>query len=273
MSAVLDGSLPSAIPVTPAATPEPVAPAPETTAVTESEIKEPVAPKTYSEDEVKALRDADAAKIRNKLERKYERQRVEAETRSRIEAEHRKAPEPQGKPSPDQYTDYAQYLEALADFKAEQKFNQLKQADVEKDSKARAQSESARTAERQNDMIEAGETKYADFEEVVKSDKTQYSQAAFLAMLESDQAHDIAYHLAKNQDEAKRIAALPAYAQAKEIGKLEDKLAAKKPVKASNAPEPIKPVGGGSSPTFDPKTASVDDVAAMFKKAGSWRFR
>ena len=268
MSEVVDGA---PAPVVPAPITE--APAPEAKAAPEAEAPPP-APKTYTEDEVKALRDAEAAKIRNKYERKMERQRIEAETRAKVAAEQQQKPDsPAGKPTPDQFNDYAQYLEALAEFKAGEILTRRETEKANKETQERQQSDRARTSERQTEMIEAGEAKYADFEDVVKSDKTQYSQAAFLAMLESDLSHDIAYHLAKNQDEAKRIAALPAYAQAKEIGKLEDKLSAKPTKKPSNAPEPIKPVGGGNTPHFDPKTASIEDLKTQFKAGGSHRFR
>jgi hypothetical protein len=88
-------------------------------------------------------------------------------------------------------------------------------------------------------------------------------------MIESDQSADIVYHLAKNPEEAKRIAALPAYAQAKEIGKLEDRLSAKKPIKVSNAPEPIKPVDGGKNFTKKLEDMTIDEMIEHDRKRGA----
>lgn len=68
------------------------------------------------------------------------------------------------------------------------------------------------------------------------------------AIIDSDLGADLIVHLSSNPDEAKRIAELPNARQAAEIGKLEDKLATKA-VKTSVAPEPIKPISGGGSPT------------------------
>jgi len=182
----------------------------------------------------------------NKLERKLEKQRIESETRAKVLAEVRQPEEVTSKPIPEQYGDYADYLEALADYKAEEKFNALTQRQKDAERQSQYQSEVERQNERKADMIQNGERKYDDFEEVVGSAKVSLSEPAFLSILEADNSADIVYHLAKNPAEAERIAALSPYAQAKEIGKLEDKLT-NKPVKLSNAPTPTSPVKSASS--------------------------
>jgi hypothetical protein len=60
----------------------------------------------------------------------------------------------------------------------------------------------------------------------------------------------VAYYLGSNPKEAERIARLPAILQAKEIGKIESKLASSPPVKKSTAaPQPISPVTARSTAT------------------------
>lgn len=182
-----------------------------------------------------------------KLERKLEKQRIQQETREKVLAEVQQKPEEvAGKPTPDQYETYEQYLEALADYKAEEKYAALMQKQKEAEWQSKYQSEIERQNERKSEMIQTGERKYEDFEEVVANAKAEVSEPAFLAILEAENAADIVYHLAKNPAEAERISALAPYAQAKEIGKLEDKLTGK-PVKLSNAPPPINPAKGVSS--------------------------
>jgi len=56
----------------------------ETPSVADEKKEEAAASKTFTEDEVKAQLDAEAAKIRNKYERKMERLRIESETRTKI---------------------------------------------------------------------------------------------------------------------------------------------------------------------------------------------
>lgn len=230
--------------------------------ITETPSEEQAA-KTFTQAELDEI----VQKRINKLERKMERQRIEAETRAKVLQEVAAKPEVvQGKPDVSQYTDYADYLEALADWKAEQKFSSLEQARAQKAAQEKQQSEASRVSERQTELVEEGERKYDDFEDVVKSDKHNYSQAAFLAILESDNKADIVYHLAKHPEEADKIAALPAFAQAKEIGKLEDRLLAKPPKRASSAPEPVKPIGSRSASEKDPSDMTDKEFAAWRKR-------
>ena len=253
--------------VQPQATEENVAPTSTETPSGEVENKEAVAPKTYTEEEVQALKDAEAAKIRNKYERKMERQRIEAETRAKVLQEVQQKPsEGDAKPKAEDYQDYGQYLEDLAEYKAREIVRSEKEAAQQEEARKSQMTAAQRQQERQSALLEAGESKYDDFEDVIKADMNQYSQAAFLSMLESDIGAELLYYLGTNPEEGKRIAALPAYAQAKEIGKLEDKLASKPKPKPSNAPDPIKPLGGGSSPTVDLKNASMDEYIELRKK-------
>ena len=229
----------------------------------------PAADKEVEKTFTQAELDAIVQKRVTKLERKLERQQIEAETRTRVMQEVQVKPDVASKPKIEDYTDYNDYNEALTDWKVDQKLADIENRKAQENERKNNQSEAERTKERQNDLIEAGERKYDDFEDVVKSDKQTYSRAAYLSILESDMSADIVYHLAKNQDEAKRIADLPAYAQAKEIGKLEDRLAEKKPVKASSAPKPIEPIGGSSANTKSVEDMSVAEYTAMRAKQGA----
>jgi hypothetical protein len=76
----------------------------------------------------------------------------------------------------------------------------------------------------------------------------------------SDIGPDLAYWLGTNPKEADRIARLPPLMQAREIGKIEVKLADNPPVKkTTSAPTPISPVtarssGSPSHDTTDPRS-------------------
>ena len=75
----------------------------------------------------------------------------------------------------------------------------------------------------------------------------------------SDIGPDVAYYLGSNPKEADRISKLPPYLQAKELGKIEVKLADSPPVKkTSSAPAPIAPVTarglGKAVDTTDPRS-------------------
>jgi len=100
------------------------------------------------------------------------------------------------------------------------------------------------------DLIENGNAKYDDFEQVVTDPRSpisvDMSQALFL--MEPDIQSEVAYFLGKNPKETLRIANLSPQRQYAELGRIEAKFASKTaPKRASNAPAPIKPVGGKST--------------------------
>ena len=205
-----------------------------------------------------------------KLERKAEKQRIEAETRAKVMQEVREAAKPiSTKPSPEDFTDYSEYQEALTDWKVDEKLKSIELQKEQEKVRASQQSEAERIREREAHLIEAGERKYDDFEDVVRSNTQDYSKAAYLSILESDISAEIMYHLAKNQDEAKRIAGMPAFAQAKEIGKLEDKLSAKQPIKPSNAPSPISPIEGKGNLTKKLEDMTYEEMLEHDRKRGA----
>jgi hypothetical protein len=70
----------------------------------------------------------------------------------------------------------------------------------------------------------------------------------------SDVGPELAYYLGSNPKEADRISRMTPFGQAKEIGKIEAKLADNPPVKrTTSAPAPISPVTARStgSPAYD----------------------
>lgn len=139
---------------------------------------------------------------------------------------------------------------------------------------AREQERQAKQAKEAFDkrMSDAAE-KHDDFYEVVIEGAEQNlwpcTTDMNAAIMESDIAGEIAYHLATNPDEARRIAALTPHSQAREIGKLEAKLSAapapqQKPAKTlTNAPEPAPTVRGVNGQF---KVASDTSDFAAFEK-------
>jgi len=235
---------------------------PETVEQTATPAEETVE-KTFSQADVDEI----VQKRLSKLERRIEREKIRAETRAEIKAETENKPIMADKPTQDNFQTYEDYFEALADYKAEQKYSEIQRREQQKTEEARRNAEQAKYKELQSDLISVGERKYDDFEEAVANNDTPISDVAYHAILESDIRADIVYHLATNADVAERISKLSPYAQAKEIGKLEDKLLAKPEHKASNAPTPIKPVGSAKATTeIDPATMTDKQFAAWRQK-------
>ena len=123
--------------------------------------------------------------------------------------------------------------------------------------------------------------KYDDFEQVAYNPKLTITNVMAETIQNSDVGPDVAYYLGTNPKEADRIARLSPFSQAKEIGKIEAKLADNPPVKkTSSAPAPIAPVtargtSGAAFDTTDPrstKTMSTSDwiAADRARQAKKW---
>ena len=114
-----------------------------------------------------------------------------------------------------------------------------------------------------HDKEEDARSKYDDFEQVAYNPNLRITSVMAETIQTSEAGPDVAYYLGTNPKEADRISRLQPIAQAKEIGKIEAKLAANPITKrSSSAPSPIAPVtarGSGSSQydTTDPRSVKA----------------
>lgn len=202
-------------------------PAPE---VTETEDK-PV--KTFTQEEL----DAAIGKRLAREQRKWER---EQQAKLASQAAPKAAVEP---PSADQFQSPEAYAEALAEQKAEEL---IRRREAE-----RQRSEILESYHEKEEEIRA---KYEDFEQVAYNPNLPITPIMAESIQASDAGPEVAYFLGTNPKEAERISRLSPVLQAKEIGKIEAKLAANPPVKkTTSAPAPISPVTAKSSgqPAYD----------------------
>lgn len=248
-----------------ASTPEKVEDTANAETVTDTEEKPE---KTFTQAELDEI----VQKRISKLERKAERQRIEAETRQKVLAEVQ-----QSKPveiNPADYKTWEEYQDAVLAAKVETTLSKREQEAQQKQVQQRQQQEAERVRTREQEIYAEGDKKYGDFEGIVsdlgghlKSQNLSLSTPCVAAIMEADNAVEIIYHLNEHPEEAERIAKLSEYGQAKEIGKLEDKL--QKPKKLSNTPEPVKPIGGGATLQKTLETATGAEYAALRKKQGA----
>jgi len=117
-----------------------------------------------------------------------------------------------------------------------------------------AAKQQAALLENYHDREETAREKYDDFEQVAYNPRVPITEVMAESIRASDIGPDVAYYLGANVKEADRIARLSPILQAKEIGKIEAKLASS-PIekKTSTAPAPISPVTARSSgaPAYD----------------------
>jgi hypothetical protein len=206
------------------------APTPEVTAEPVVEVSAPevpeAAPKTFSQEEL----DAAIGKRLAREQRKWERERVQPVA-------------PQAPVTPEQFASNEDYVEALADQRAEQKIAEREQ-----------RKQQAEILETYHDKEEEVRAKYDDFEQVAYNPNLPITTVMAQSIQASDNGPEVAYHLGANPREAERISRLSPIMQAKEIGKIEAQLTANPPIKkTSNAPAPISPVSARTtgSPAYD----------------------
>jgi hypothetical protein len=204
------------------------------TAALETEVIAPEAeaPKTFSQEDL----DAAIGKRLAREQRKWEREQAQriAETQTL------RAPPVQ---SVDQFESAEAYTDALAYQKAEQLLAQREAA-----------KQQSQVLESYHDKEEEARSKYDDFEQVAYNPKLPITEVMAETIRSSDVGPELAYYLGTNPKDADRISRLTPLAQAKEIGKIEAKLASDPPMKrTSSAPAPITPVTARStgSPAYD----------------------
>jgi len=103
---------------------------------------------------------------------------------------------------------------------------------------------------------------YPDFDQVTGNPALTISTEMAAVIKDSDLGPEIAYHLGKNPNEAAMIYSLSPVAQAKELGRLEERLSAPRP-QPKLAPAPVNPVGGqATGGRADPTKMSMSEYAA-----------
>jgi len=219
--------------------PEPEATAaPDTEVVAQEQQPEEKSAKTFTQEELDALVGKRLARERRKWERE-----AAVKTKGSPEA-------PADLPSKDENPDA--YAEALAERKA-----------TELLARREAEREQLALVEAYHDREEQAREKYDDFEQVVYNRNLPITDVMAQTIQASEVGPDVAYYLGSNPKEADRIARLSPFLQAKEIGRIEAKIAENPPVKRStSAPPPIKPVTAKSSgapvlDTTDPRSMKM----------------
>jgi hypothetical protein len=219
--------------------------APEPEVVAETQQPEEKPSKVFTQEELDAMVGKRLARERRKWERE---QALKAQPTSA---------ESVALPSKDE--DPEGYAEALAERKA-----------AELVARREAEREQMALLEAYHDREEAARERYDDFEQVAYNNSLPITTVMAQTIQASDIGPDIAYYLGSNPREADRIARMSPYMQAKEIGKIEAKLAdSPAPVKkTTSAPPPIKPVTakGSSASVYD--TTDPRSISAM--SASEW---
>lgn len=228
------------------------APAPEVTATPENaqnapevaeQSNETPEEKKFSQAELDAMIGKRLAREQRKWEREQQAKQAEMQAKARVPAE---------LPPADQFESPEAYAEALAEKRAQELIAQRETAKRQ-----------AEIMEAYHDKEEEVRGKYDDFDQVAYNPQLPITDVMAETIRASEIGPELAYHLGSNPKEAERIARLSPFLQAKEIGKIEAKLADAPPVKkTSSAPAPINPVSArvsntGIVDTTDPRATKT----------------
>ena len=206
-------------------------------------------------------------KANPKLERRFSeitKQREEARKEAQTEREARQAlearlaalerqPAPQApkvdeEPQPSQFNDAFEYAKALAVYSTEQALAERDRQEAQ----AKVTQERQKVIETWASKVQQAKAVLPDFDDIVASSDVVIQDDIRDAILESDVGPQILYHLAENEDVAKKIAGLSAKQALREIGKLEARFEVKetapepKTIARSKAPAPIQPLRGSN---------------------------
>jgi hypothetical protein len=221
-------------------------------------------------------------------EAEYWRKRAEAATTPKAEAE-----EPKTKPTPDKFDDYNAYVEALADWKAEEKISaKLSERDNATQAKQR---EESRATNWQKGLEEA-KKHHPDYEEVLSVSQVPIADHVQELLLDAESGPRLAYYLDRHPDIADKLNGLTPTQAARELGRIEatfsaaptanesseesptpaKETATPPPVKAKTtaAPPPVKPAASGASTIRPLDKMSMDEYVETRRKQGaSWARR
>lgn len=184
------------------------------------------------------------------------------------------------------------YIKDVARYEAQQEYKSQRDADKSAQKRDDEAKQAREVAERRDAMAEKGAEKYDDFHEVVMDntyskdnpDGWPLSETMGQLILDSDVGPDIAYALASDVKEARRVFGLSASRQAAYFGRLEARFTESskstdgagekktpaesvgKPVKVSNLPPPPEKTVKGKSATQP--AADTQDFKAFERMAG-----
>lgn len=180
--------------------------------------------------------------------------------RAQPEQQRQPAPQAEGAPTPDKFSSYEEYLEAKAEWKAEQKVAEVLRKQQESTQQQTAQAEHTKLQRTWEKRVQDAMSVYDDFEDVALSPDVPVTQAMMQSILRAEKGADVAYFLGKNPEVAQQLSQLDPVSVAIRIGEIAATVARPAAKKTTNAPPPITPIGSrAGGPQKDPDKMSVEE--------------
>jgi hypothetical protein len=177
--------------------------------------------------------------------------------------------EPAKKPTASDFQDYDTYVEALAEWKAEQKVAEALERRQQSTEQARKAAEAREVAKSWSERQNAARSIFADYDAVVGSADVTITPAVSDILLTSDKGPEVAYYLAKNPSVVEKLNALSPTAAAREIGRLEAALEKPSAKHVVDAPQPANVTRSPRTQPSDPAQMDHEAYRAMRAKQGA----
>jgi hypothetical protein len=169
----------------------------------------------------------------------------QAEPKKETQVERPKT-EAEGKPDAGNFDTHAEYVEALTEWKIEQR----EKAREQQAQQSKLKDQQQQAVKSHQDRVKTFAESVKDFQDTLEQvDDVQVSPVVQELIISSENGPELMYELAKNREGFERINKLPPLAAARALGRIESKLAShdSQPEikKTTKAPKPIGPVGTG----------------------------
>jgi hypothetical protein len=229
----------------------------------EAEAEDKDADDDSGEDDDDKAKDREEHRPRRRRSRRdrmiSELRRENADIRRRLDEMGQQKPAEITEPREQDFANTNDYIKARDEWSREQGRREAATEAERKHKESEERRQAEEVSRRALTAIDKGRRKYTDFDTIaLNPDNFDPSPEVASVIMESDQAHDVAYYLGKHPDEADRLETMTATHVAREIGRIEAKLATKPNVKpkVSAAPDPPNKIGPGK----DAPTKSLEDV-------------
>lgn len=271
---------------------------PTTDPIVDQTAPPPVEPTTPTAPVVDAAADPARKPVQPRIDEltreRHEAQRERDYWRTRAEAAEVPAPaEAPAKPKAVDFDDYGAFVEALADWKADQKIDAKL---AERDTRTAAQKQGEERVSNWQTRVEKVRAAIPTYDEVMSTSTVPVSKIVEAELLDDERGPEIAMHLTLHPEIADKLNRMDQRTAAREIGRLSGSLPAMTPTtapvdvdaaadavdtpasppavpprKSTSAPPPPKPVGAGRSTVVPLDKLSMDDYVERRKQQGaSW---
>lgn len=156
-----------------------------------------------------------------------------------------------GRPKSEDFTTHESYFEALAEWKADQKADQKWNEREAKQKEVELRTSFDKRRSSFVEKVQEFSKTHDDYDEIIQ-EVSDIQMSTTVRDILLDSGPELAYALAKDKEEYKRICSLNAIDAAREIGKFEAKISQPdsskvKEAKLPNAPKPLKPLSANAS--------------------------